>query len=98
MPKSPFLEGNFAPVERELAVDDLTIVGEWPRELEGTLVRNGPNPQFPPLGRYHWHDGDGMLHAVRIRGGRASYRNRAIRTRALDLERKRGRALWSGVL
>ena len=98
MPKSPFLEGNFAPVERELAVDDLAIVGEWPRELEGTLVRNGPNPQFPPLGRYHWHDGDGMLHAVRIRGGRASYRNRAIRTRALELERKRGRALWSGVL
>lgn len=98
MAKSPFLEGNFAPVEREIAVDDLVVVGELPRELDGLFVRNGPNPQFAPLGRYHWLDGDGMLHAVRIEGGRASYRNRWIRTRGLDLERKRGRALWTGLL
>ncbi|HTO52283.1 MAG TPA: carotenoid oxygenase family protein [Myxococcota bacterium] len=98
MPKSPFLEGNFAPVERELAVDALAVIGELPSELEGSFIRNGPNPQFPPLGRYHWHDGDGMLHAVRLRGGRASYQNRAIETRAFELEKRRGRALWSGVL
>jgi carotenoid cleavage dioxygenase len=98
MPKSPFLEGNFAPVERELVADDLVVLGQLPRELDGLFVRNGPNPQFPPAGRYHWFDGDGMLHAVRISGGRASYRNRAIRTRAFELERKRGRALWTGLL
>jgi carotenoid cleavage dioxygenase-like enzyme len=98
MPKSPFLEGNFAPVERELEQDGLAVIGELPPELEGAFLRNGPNPQFPPLGRYHWHDGDGMVHAVRLRGGRASYQNRAIHTRAYELERKRGRALWSGVL
>jgi len=98
MPKSPFLEGNFAPVERELVAEDLAVVGELPRELDGLFVRNGPNPQFPPLGRHHWFDGDGMLHAVRIRDGRASYRNRAVRTRAFELERKRGRALWTGLL
>jgi carotenoid cleavage dioxygenase len=98
MSKSPFLEGNFAPVERELVADDLIVLGELPRELDGLYVRNGPNPQFPPLGRHHWFDGDGMLHAVRIQGGRASYRNRAIRTRGFELERKRGRALWTGIL
>jgi carotenoid cleavage dioxygenase len=98
MPKSPFLEGNFAPVERELVADDLIVKGELPRELDGIFVRNGPNPQFPPVGRYHWFDGDGMLHAVRIERGRASYRNRAIRTRAFELEHRRGRALWTGLL
>ena len=98
MGKSPFLEGNFAPVERELAVDDLDVVGELPRELDGWLVRNGPNPQFAPLGKHHWLDGDGMLHAVRISDGRAGYCNRWVRTRAFELERRRGRALWTGAL
>jgi carotenoid cleavage dioxygenase len=98
MAKSPFLEGNFAPVEREIAVDELPVDGELPRDLEGLFLRNGPNPQFPPLGRYHWLDGDGMLHGVRFAGGRASYRNRWVRTRAFELERKRGRPLWTGLL
>ncbi|MFI5316104.1 MAG: carotenoid oxygenase family protein [Myxococcota bacterium] len=98
MAKSPFLEGNFAPVEREIAADDLVVLGELPRELDGLFVRNGPNPQFPPVGRHHWFDGDGMLHAVRIANGRASYRNRWIRTRGFELERRRGRALWTGLL
>jgi len=96
--KSPFLEGNFAPVERELAQDDLPVAGALPRELDGWLFRNGPNPQFPPLGKHHFFDGDGMIHAVRIAGGRASYRNRWVRTRAFELERRRGRALWTGAL
>ena len=39
-----------------------------------------------------------MLHAVRFDDGRASYRNRWVRTRGLELERKRGRALWTGLL
>jgi len=33
-----------------------------------TIVRNGPNPQFP-RGRYHWFDGDGMLHGVHLGNG-----------------------------
>ena len=61
----------------------LKVVGELPRELNGTLYRNGPNPQFPPRGAYHWFDGDGMVHAVYFRDGRASYIRRWVRTRAL---------------
>src|SRR5262245_491457 len=98
MPKSPFLEGNLAPVEHEPDTNALVALGELPRELDGMFVRNGPNPQFPPLGRHHWFDGDGMLHAVRLEGGRASYSNRFVRTRAFELERKRGRPLWTGLL
>jgi len=96
--KSAYLQGNFAPVEREIEALDLAIEGELPPELDGLYVRNGANPAFPPLGRYHACDGDGMLHAIELRGGRASYRNRWVRTKAFELERKRGRALWTGVL
>jgi len=30
--------------------------------------------------RYHWFDGDGMLHAIRIKNGKASYFNKQILT------------------
>jgi len=95
---NPYLADNFAPVASELVVEDLPVLGELPAALNGMFVRNGPNPQFPPLGRYHWFDGDGMLHGVQIRDGKASYRNRYVRTQGFQQERKAGRALWGGLL
>jgi carotenoid cleavage dioxygenase len=97
-PDSPFLQGGFAPVAEEVTADDLPVVGKLPAGLEGMYVRNGPNPQFPPKGKYHWFDGDGMLHGVRLAGGKASYRNRYILTAGLKAERKADKALWGGLL
>ncbi|MEW4568150.1 carotenoid oxygenase family protein [Tautonia sp. JC769] len=96
-PDSPFLGGNYAPVFEEIEAENLRVVGRIPDGLEGMYVRNGPNPQFPPLGNYHWFDGDGMLHGVLLRGGRASYRNRWVRTRGFVEERESGRAIWGGL-
>ncbi|MBE9157035.1 carotenoid oxygenase family protein [Nodosilinea sp. LEGE 06152] len=95
---NPYLTGNFAPVETELTVDELPVVGELPAELRGMFVRNGPNPQFSPLGLYHWFDGDGMLHGVHIQDGKASYRNRYIRTQGFEQERQAGQAVFGGLL
>jgi carotenoid cleavage dioxygenase-like enzyme len=95
--KSPFLLGNYAPVYEEITVDDLQVIGRLPVELRGMFVRNGPNPQFPPLGNYHWFDGDGMLHGVRLADGRASYRNRYVRTDGWKEERAAGKALYGGL-
>jgi len=94
---SPFLLGNYAPWPLEGEIHDLPIAGELPRELEGTLWRNGPNPQFAPRGRYHWFDGDGMVHAFRFRDGRASYRNRWVRTARFARERAAGESLFGGL-
>ena len=96
-PDSPFLKGNYAPVHDEIALDRLEVVGEIPDGLDGMYVRNGPNPQFPPKGNYHWFDGDGMLHGVLLRDGRASYRNRYVRTAGWEAEKKAGKALWGGL-
>jgi carotenoid cleavage dioxygenase len=62
------------------------------------FVRNGPNPQFAPVGKYHWFDGDGMLHGVRLHDGQASYRNRYVRTKGFGEEKKAGKALYTGLL
>ena len=98
-PPHPNLGGGFAPYLHEDETTPLEVRGEIPRELHGTLYRNGPNPQFPPRAGmdYHWFDGDGMIHAISLANGQARYRNRWVRTRRFELERAAGRSLFGGV-
>ena len=90
----PMLQGVFAPVFVEGDASDLPVTGEIPEALNGTFYRNGANPQFAPRGRHHWFGGDGMVHAFTLKNGRASYRNRWVRTPRFELERKAGEALF----
>ena len=46
----PFLRGNYAPWPMEGEIHDLAVRGEIPRSLNGTLYRNGSNPQYAPRG------------------------------------------------
>ncbi len=78
---APHLAGNFAPVSRELTSYDLTVTGSIPKELTGWYLRNGPNPH--EAASAHWFLGHGMVHGVRLEGGRATaFRNRWVRTSA----------------
>lgn len=79
----PFLSGIHRPMPAELTLDDLDVEGTIPAQLDGSYMRIGPNPFRPDPAGYHWFIGDGMVHAVRLGGGRASYRNRWIRSREL---------------
>jgi carotenoid cleavage dioxygenase len=77
------LSGNYAPVPDELTAFDLPVAGAIPPELRGLYVRNGPNPKDG--GSPHWFFGNGMVHGVRLEGGRAAwYRNRFVRTRLFE--------------
>ncbi|KAB8318808.1 9-cis-epoxycarotenoid dioxygenase [Tolypothrix campylonemoides VB511288] len=95
---NPYLDGNFAPVREEITANTLEVIGELPPDLSGMFVRNGPNPQWTPIGKYHWFDGDGMLHGVRISNGKATYRNRYVRTKAWKIENEVSKAVWTGLL
>jgi carotenoid cleavage dioxygenase len=95
---SPYLIGLHAPVAAEVDVPGLEVVGELPAALEGSYLRNGPNPRFSPLGRYVYPlDGDGMVHRVQLGSGCARYRNRFVRTPAVVAEEAAGHALWAGI-
>lgn len=89
---NPYLAGNFAPVAEEITATDLDVSGELPLELSGRYLRNGPNPISRPKDRsYHWFIGDGMVHGIRLAGGRAEwYRNRYIGS--ADVAKARGQA------
>ena len=76
-----YLEGHFAPLHEEYTLTDLEVAGTIPDYLDGRYLRNGPNPigEIDPE-LYHWFVGDGMVHGIRIRDGKAEwYRNRWVR-------------------
>ncbi|PBC83759.1 MULTISPECIES: carotenoid oxygenase family protein [unclassified Streptomyces] len=82
---APHMAGNFAPVKDEVTAYDLPVTGTIPPELTGWFLRNGPNPR--DAASAHWFFGDGMVHGLRLEGGRAvSYRNRWVRTSTFEGE------------
>ncbi|KAK9699011.1 hypothetical protein RND81_08G147300 [Saponaria officinalis] len=84
------LSRNFAPVDElpptECEIDE----GALPSSLEGAYIRNGPNPQFYPRGPYHLFDGDGMVHCIRIRDGKATLCSRFVKTYKYKIEHDAG--------
>ena len=97
---NPYLSGPYASNAREYNADteSLQVIGEIPRDLHGMFVRNHHNQVHEPLGVYHPFDGDGMLHAMLFENGKATYRNRFVRTTGFLAEQAAGRSLWPGML
>lgn len=93
---NPYLEGLYAPVAAECTETRLAVRGHIPPELNGVYARIGPNPlRVDNPAVYHWFIGDGMVHGVRLREGKALwYRNRWIGTDSVN--RHLGRALAPG--
>lgn len=86
------LSGSYAPVDEMAPVADLPISGSIPECMNGEFVRVGPNPRFKPVSGYHWFDGDGMIHGVNIKDGKATYVARFVRTARLQQEESYGAA------
>jgi carotenoid cleavage dioxygenase-like enzyme len=94
----PYRTGPWRPQTTEWDADDLTVVeGQIPHDLDGVYLRNTENPLHPALKAYHPFDGDGMLHVVGFRDGKAFYRNRFIRTEGFLAENEAGGPLWPGL-
>jgi 8'-apo-carotenoid 13,14-cleaving dioxygenase len=80
----PFLTGIHQPMTGEMTLVDLPVTGAIPAELDGRYLRIGPNPIDANPAAHHWFMGDGMVHGVALRDGRALwYRNRWIRSKAV---------------
>ncbi len=83
-PPHPYLTGLHRPMDEELTLTDLPVTGLIPKALDGRYLRIGPNPIAPDPASYHWFIGDGMVHGLRLQGGRGLwYRNRWIRSQAV---------------
>lgn len=93
----PYLNGAWEPIFDEIDASDMVVIGTIPKDIEGVYLRNSENPVHEPLGRYHPFDGDGMIHSVHFKDGKATYRNRFVRTRGFEAEAEAGEALWAGL-
>ncbi len=55
LPRSPYLQGGYAPVRDERLDRGLVCEqGRLPPDLAGWYARAGPNPYFDPPAAYHW--------------------------------------------
>ena len=83
----PFLTGIHRPMDSEITLEDLSVTGTIPPELDGRYLRIGPNPAKPEAKGYHWFTGDGMVHGIALREGKALwYRNRWIRSKTVEAQ------------
>src|ERR1041384_7175772 len=69
-----WLSGLYAPLTEELTAHELSVTGPPPAQLDARYLRNGPNPVGPvDPATFHWFTGDGMVHGVRLRDGKAQW-------------------------
>jgi carotenoid cleavage dioxygenase-like enzyme len=94
----PYLNGAWTPLHEEVDAGDLDVIhGAIPTDIDGVYLRNTENQVHHPLGRFHPFDGDGMIHQIEFQDGRASYRNRFVRTRCFEAEQEAKGSLWGGL-
>lgn len=85
----------FQPIADEDDGYEVTdVVGEIPREIHGTLYRNGPSQKIAPpegAGALHLFDGDGLVQAFRFDDGRLRHQSRFVRNPSFLCEERAGR-------
>lgn len=88
------------PSVREDAYRITDIEGRIPRELHGTLYRNGPSQKILPKEGYealHLFDGDALVHAFRFDDGRVDYTGKFVRNESFLAEQREGRFCLTSV-
>ncbi|MDX6648596.1 MAG: beta,beta-carotene 9,10-dioxygenase [Solirubrobacteraceae bacterium] len=83
---------GFSTLDREVRLDSLPVEGVLPPWLAGSLLRTGP-AQFEAGDQKlnHWFDGLAMLHRFSFEGGRVSYANRFLHSRAYRAVQETGK-------
>lgn len=98
--KGRFSHADWCGAFRNAVACNLTnceIEGELPKDLHGTLFRNGPGRfERSGIAYRHFLDGDGFISAWQLCDGRASYRGDFVRTPDYQAEEAASSILFRG--
>jgi len=85
-PPHPFTVGVHERMTEEKTIADLEVLGTIPPALNGHYLRIGPTPfGFEREDDYHWFVGEGIVHGLELKDGKALwYRNRWVRSSAVS--------------
>jgi carotenoid cleavage dioxygenase-like enzyme len=87
--------GVFWPMAFEATVPECEVIGEIPKGIFGGFYRNGPTRRRPARqGVETVFTTDGMVQGLVIENGKASFRNRWVRTPKFCAEERAGQALF----
>ncbi|KAH6663313.1 lignostilbene dioxygenase [Plectosphaerella plurivora] len=93
-PEALDLAGSNLPCRLEGEIADLVVLGEIPKEIDGTFYRVMTDPFAPPHPGNVPLDGDGNISAFRFENGRVDMKMRYVETERYMLERKANKALF----
>jgi carotenoid cleavage dioxygenase-like enzyme len=88
------LAGSNLPCRLEGEIGDLVVLGDVPKEIDGTFYRVMVDPFVPPHPGNVPIDGDGNISAFRFHDGRVDMKIRYIETERYKLERRANKALF----
>ena len=90
-----FIELGFGESSEHI-YEELSVSGNFPQWLSGTLLRNGPGTFKVGQQRYrHWFDGLAMLHRFTFEEGKVSYANKFLESKSYSDAIKQERIMYS---
>lgn len=75
-------------------LENLVVLGEVPKEIEGTFCRLIVDPHYPPHPANGFVEGDGNICALRFQGGRVDMKLKYVDTERWLLERRANERLF----
>ena len=94
IPVQSYLHTTIPAFRFEAEIFDCEVVGEVPRELNGSFYRCGGDHLYPTMAGDNLNNGDGVMAAFHFEDGYVDFIQRYVKTERFLLERKNRRRLY----
>jgi carotenoid cleavage dioxygenase len=94
VPVQSYLHTTVPTFRFEAEIFDCEVVGEVPRELNGSFYRCGGDHLYPTMENDNLNNGDGVMAAFHFEDGYVDFIQRYVKTERFLLERKNRRRLY----
>jgi len=94
VPVKSYLYTTVEPLRFEAEIYDCQVLGEIPRELNGSFYRCGGDTLYPTMQNDNLNNGDGVMAAFHFEDGYVDFIQRYVKTERFLMERKSRRRLF----